>query len=106
MSTAQQGFPPAQLVNSSDAKIDNLSVLANTETAYPLSSGVNQLFIKAREINTILKYSFTLGDIALGKYWTIPKGCTESLTALNFTSKIVYIEANQNSVIEFFELLT
>jgi hypothetical protein len=105
MPTAQQGFPPIDLVMSGEIKCSELSVIANTETPFTLTNGLNQLFIKCRDLKPV-KISFFLGDIDLGKYWTIPIGCTEAITGLDFIGKTLYIKASSSCTIEIMELYT
>lgn len=107
MSTAQQGFPPSSVTGSSNVSIKELALLATTETPFTLTAvNLNQLFIKSRTKKTELKYSFVMGDIALGNYWTIPWGCTEALTDINFSGKILYVEASNNCTIEIMQIFS
>jgi hypothetical protein len=105
MPTAQQGFPPIDLVMSGEVKTYAISLLANVETSVTLTNGLNQLFIKCRTMNAC-KISFISGDITLGNYWTIPVGCTESITSLDFLGKTLYLEASVSCTIEVMELYT
>lgn len=100
MSTAQQGFPPLSTTGSNEVKIDYLDILLpSVEYPYALENGVAQLFIKTRTV-TKLKYSFVTGDIALGKYWSIPRGCNETISDLSLNGKIIYIEADSACKVE------
>jgi hypothetical protein len=103
MSSAQQGFPPSSSLTSNNIKIDILPVLANSQASYVLQNNLNQLSIKTRSL-TKLKYSFIPGNIALGEYWTIPRGCEEVLSDLNFSGKIIYIQADIACDVEFKEI--
>lgn len=105
MPTAQQGFPPIDLVMSGEVKTYSISLLANVEASSTLTNGLNQLFIKCRTM-TPCKISFVSGDIAIGKYWTIPAGCTESIISLDFIGKTLYLEASTSCIIEIMELYT
>lgn len=105
MSTGTQAFPPSEFAQSNNVKTDFKSCTALTEESYVLEDNVNQLFIKSRSSN-ILKISFVSGDIALGKYWTIPKGCGESILSIDFIGKILYIEASTTCEIEVMQLYT
>lgn len=105
MSTAQQGFPPSSIVGSSEVKIEGVPLPANTETPYPLENGIAQLFIKSRTI-TKLKYSFEAGKIASGDYWTIPRGCNDSINDLSLNGKIIYIQSDDACIVEFKQFYT
>lgn len=105
MSSAQQGFPPSSTVGSSEVKIEGVPLLANTETPYPLENGIAQLFIKSRTV-TKLKYAFQSGNIASGDYWTIPKGCNDTISDLSFTGKIIYIQADDACIVELKQFYT
>jgi hypothetical protein len=91
-------YPPlsstVNLQGAQNAKISIITaILANTEYSLSLQTDLKQLRIKARN-SSKLKIAFVSGDIALGDYWTINKGCVENIDAISFTGKILYIESN------------
>jgi hypothetical protein len=107
MTIQQPTFQPilnVDIVNASDAKITNVSLLlADTEYSHVLVNGLKELRIKCREYAD-LKYSFVSGESDT-KYFTIWRGVCDNLTDLDFNNKTLFIQSSRaNVTVEVMEL--
>ena len=85
------------------AKITNLAIgTPNSEVSHVLQDNLKQLIIRQREIGKI-QYCFTSGQSGT-TYMTIPRGCTEHLADLTFSSKTLYLQSDKTGTIEIMEL--
>lgn len=96
-------YPPITISEANSIKITPLSIsLSGTEYAHVLQSNLTQIRIKCRG-SASLKISFNLGESGTD-YWTIPRGCTDSIDGVNFSGKTLYLQVDKpNMIIEVME---
>lgn len=100
MAITQPTFRPLVRSGASSIEITNLSV-GTTEVSHALQSTLRSLVIRSRD-KAELYIAFVSGETTT-KYLTIPKGCTLTLTDLEFDSKTLYIRADQSNDVEIVE---
>lgn len=81
---------------STDWLMANVSLLlANTEYSYALPSGTKQFIIQSRN-PAILRVATVAGE-TFTNYTTIWKGGSLTISDVNFTGKVLYIQSNTAS---------
>lgn len=92
----------AGAVGANAMKITNLPLsIADTEYSHSLEDNLKQVLITNR-MNANIKLAFIVNESG-SNYFTIPKGCTLSMTDLDLDGKILYMQANTSSVVEIME---
>jgi hypothetical protein len=78
--------------------INNINVLANTETSFNLPANTKKFIIKSRDKGKVL-FSFTNGGTTSNEYITVPQGAV--FTDVNsYISQTIYFSSNKVDVIE------
>lgn len=92
------------IAKAQNNSITNLSIpSASTEYSHALNSNLKQVIIRCRGAGA-LKISFTSGESGT-KYFSIPKGCSLTLTEIDFTSTTLYVQSDKASqTVEILEL--
>jgi hypothetical protein len=104
MTIGNSVYPPITINGSAEEKITPVLLTnANTEYQHSLQNGVAQIRIKAREYSR-LQIAFKVGESATN-FWTIPRGCCDSINGISFDGKILYVQADKSNVtVEIMEL--
>lgn len=80
---------------------NKLVTLANTEVSQVLNANTQHFTIRARGLSRI-RFSFVSGESGT-KFITVPKGCTLSQEAVNFTG-VLYLQTDKpNETVEILE---
>lgn len=88
---------------ATSSEITNLSLaVADTEYSHNLNDGLKQIIIRNRN-NYSTRIAFVSGETAT-KYFTIPQGCTLTISDLSFSSTILYARSPGISTLEIIEL--
>ncbi len=108
MPITQQGFVPVSgtitVSYPTTPKLSNITLsLANTEYSFALTTSLKQLIIKSRGLAK-LQISFNSGESGT-TFFTLPKGTNLSLTDVELTGKVIYVQSDTPStIVEVLEL--
>jgi hypothetical protein len=101
-----ESVPVDFVVSDSTPDIKNITLVsANVEQSVTLETGLRQIMIRNRSPqNAVLKIAFTSGESGT-KFITIPKGNSFNLENINFNSKTLYLQSNQdNTIVEILQI--
>ena len=99
-------YKPQLTTGAKTPKITNLVFpTSGTEENLSLQTGLRQLIIRSRG-TAKLQFSFVSGESST-KFMTVPKNATFCMDALEFSGKILYIQADADGgIAEILELYT
>ncbi len=93
------------ILNAEDWIITNLTLATpSTEVTHTVQPGIKQIVIRSRTRTDV--QIATIATESSSNYITIKAGCSLSLTEIDFTGKVLYMQSPSIAVLEILELYT
>ena len=84
-------------------KITNLNITSTgSEFSHSLTNNLKQLMVRSR-VGATIQFAFTVSESGT-KYATIEKKAVLKMEALDFSSKVLYLQADKTGIVEILEL--